>query len=221
MEFSDTSDLYQYLLSCSLRESKVLEQLRLRTAEHEFGEMITTPEQSQFLAWLVRMLGARRIIEVGVFTGYTTLAMAQATPDDAEIIACDRKPPWVEIGMPYWKDAGVDHKISVCLDDARITLQSLLDEGQAASFDFIYVDADKIHYQDYLELALLLLQPKGCIAFDNTLLLRTMKESVPERLTATTRALYEFNRALHQDARLDISMLPMGKGLTLVSKRIT
>ncbi len=210
--------LQEYLVSVSLRESKILMELRERTSHHEFSEMATPPEQTQFLAFLIRLMRAKRVIEVGVFTGYSTLAMAEALPENGELIACDKQGEWVAIGEPFWERAGVRHKISVCIDDACITLQNLLDEGAANSFDFMYIDADKIHYQDYWRLGKQLVRSGGLMAFDNVLKLGTEDGDVPARKRPATRALDDFNKAVKQDETFFLSMLPIGYGLTLLLK---
>ena len=211
-----SAENHQYLLANSLREDAVLASLRERTRDHEYADMITPPEQTQFLTFLLKLIKAKRVIEVGVFTGYTTLAMAQALPDEGEVIGCDKNAEWVSIALPFWQQAGVRDKIQLCIEDARITLQNLLDEGQANSFDFIYVDADKIHYQDYLQLGLQLIHADGLLVFDNVL--RVGSGEVRKREVATTRALYEFNRLVQADESLDVTMLPMGYGVSLVRK---
>lgn len=208
--------LHDYLLQVSLQESESAKRLRLLSDQHEFSYMLTPPEQSQFLAFLLKLMNAKRVIEVGIFTGYTTLVMAEALPADGELIACDKNADWVAVGKPFWLEANVDSKISVCIDSALITLQNLLDEGQADTFDFIYVDADKIHYSDYLRLGLQLIHSRGLMVFDNVLKLGRDDGDVPDRKIPSTRALDDFNRALQKDESLNISMLPMGYGVTLV-----
>lgn len=210
--------LHEYLLQVSLQESESAKRLRLLSDRHEFSYMLTPPEQSQFLAFLLKLMNAKRVIEVGVFTGYTTLVMAEALPVDGELIACDKNADWVAVGKPFWVEASVDSKISVCIDSAMNTLQHLLDEGQAGAFDFIYVDADKIHYSDYLRLGLQLIHPRGLMVFDNVLKLGREDGDVPERKIPSTRALDDFNRALQKNDEVRISMLPMWYGVTLVIK---
>ena len=213
-----SESMHQYLLDVSLRESDVARRLRDASQSHEFSYMLTPPEQSQFLAFLLKLMQAKRVIEVGIFTGYTTLVMAEALPSNGEIIACDTNEPWVAVGKPFWAEAGVSSKISVCIDSALITLQNLIDEGQANTFDFIYVDADKIHYKDYLKLCLQLIHMNGLIVFDNVLKLGRVDGDVHERKIPSTRALDDFNRALQHDLSVSVSMLPMWYGVTLVRK---
>lgn len=214
-----SESLHHYLLDVSLRECNAAKQLRIATGNHEFAHMLTPPEQSQFLAFVITLMQAKRVIEVGVFTGYSTLVMAQALPDDGELIACDTNEDWVAVGKPFWIEAKVDSKISVCIDSALNTLQNLVDEGQAGTFDFIYVDADKIHYKDYLRLGLQLIQPKGLIVFDNVLKLHREDGDVPDRKNPSTRALDDFNRALQENPFVNVSMLPIAYGVTLVKKK--
>lgn len=213
-----TETIYDYLLKATLRESPIQAELReITNHEVEFHRMMTSPEQAQFITLLVELMGARRAIEVGVFTGYGTLAIAQALPKEGELIACDIAVDWPNVGKPFWEKAGVDHKIQLKIAPALETLQALIDSNQSNSFDFIYVDADKINYQHYYELSLQLLRQGGMIAFDN--MLRVGDAIVAEQTNPATKAIFALNNALQQDSRVNISLVPIAEGVMLVRKR--
>lgn len=215
LSMNDT--IYQYLLDHSLRESDTLRQLREETASHEMARMQISPEQGQFLRLLIKILGAKQAIEVGVFTGYSALCVADALPADGRLVACDISKEWTDIARRYWQQADVDKKIELLLAPAEKTLQKLVDNGNANSFDFAFIDADKTNYFKYYELCLKLIRRRGIIAIDNTLWGGDVAN--PEVDDDDTRALREFNDALHSDSRVDISLLPIGDGLTLAYKR--
>ncbi|PHQ80502.1 MAG: SAM-dependent methyltransferase [Coxiella sp. (in: Bacteria)] len=212
-----TETLFQYVQTQFVQESDALKALREFALQHEFSHKMTSPEQTQFLCFLLKLIGAKRVIEVGTFVGYTTLAMAEALPDEGEVVTCEKNEAWLTMGQPFWAQAPCAHKISVCLDDALISLQNLIDEGQAASFDFIYVDADKRHYERYLELGLQLINSRGLLVFDNVL--RVIHGDVADPGTPATRALDRFNKQLHARADLDVSVLPMNDGVLLLRRR--
>lgn len=208
--------LYDYLLSVSLRELPVLKELRERTAQLPMAQMQISPEQGQFMQWLVTMLGARRTLEIGVFTGYSTLVTALALPADGLVVACDISAEYTAIAKEYWQRAGVSTRIQLHLQPALETLKQLLSNGEANSFDFAFIDADKENYQHYYEAVLQLLRPGGVIAVDNVLWDgRVIDPAVNDSSTVAIRA---FNRQLHNDQRVAITMLPLGDGLTLVRK---
>ncbi len=209
--------LYDYLLRVSLREAPILEALRHETAADPMHNMQIAPEQGQFMALLASLIGARRYIEVGVFTGYSSLAVGLALPDDGEIIACDVSEEWTNIARRYWRKAGLDGRIHLHLAPARETLQMLLDQGQAELFDFAFIDADKESYSVYYDLLLKLIRPGGLIAVDNVLWGGSVID--PEKNDADTEAIRKFNRSLLDDARVDISLVPIGDGLTLARKK--
>lgn len=214
-----TDHLYEYMPSVSSREPELLARLRAETAERTGGRarMQISPEQGQFMRLLIRLLGARRALEVGVFTGYSSLSVAMALPEDGRLVACDVSEEWTSIARPYWEEAGVAHKIDLRIAPALETLESLVGSGEAGTYDFAFIDADKGNYAGYYERALALLRPGGLIAVDNTLWSgRVADESDQD---ADTVAIREFNRKLHGDDRVDLSMLPMGDGLTLARKR--
>ena len=212
-----TDSLYDYLLAVSLREPDVLRRLREETAKDPAARMQISPEQGQFMGLLARLMGARRCLEVGVFTGYSSLALALALPDDARIVACDVSEEWTSVARRYWAAAGVADKIDLRLAPALETLEGLLAAGEAGSYDFAFLDADKKNYLRYFELALGLVRPGGLIVADNTLWSGRVAD--PRNAEPDTVALRHFNQHLHRDARIDLSLVPIGDGLTLARKR--
>jgi predicted O-methyltransferase YrrM len=212
-----TPELAEYIRSVSLREPDVLRRLREETASHPYVSMQISPEQGQFMALLTQLIGARRTLEIGVFTGYSSLAVALALPEAGRIIACDVSEEWTSIARRYWREAGVGGKIDLRLRPALQTLDDLIALGQAGSFDFAFIDADKENYAGYFERCLTLLRPGGLIAVDNVLWSgRVIDESVRD---ADTRAIRAFNAKLHADQRVWLSMLPIRDGLTLACKK--
>ncbi|MEO0537522.1 MAG: class I SAM-dependent methyltransferase [Cyanobacteria bacterium P01_A01_bin.123] len=209
--------LYDYLLSVSLREPKILTQLRQETAQHPDGDMQIAPDQGQFMALLVKLMDAKKVLEIGTFTGYSTLWMALALPPDGSITACDVDEDYTAIARRYWQTAGVEAKIDLCLAPAIDTLDVLLAEGQAGTFDFAFIDADKTNYSRYYEKSLELLRPGGLIAIDNVLWSGAVVD--PVITDPDTLALRELNQTLHQDQRIELSMLPIADGLTLALKQ--
>jgi len=212
-----TDSLYEYLLSVSLREPQLLLDLREETAALSSAGMQISPEQGQFMALMVRLMGARRCLEVGVFTGYSSLVVALALPEDGRIVACDVSEKWTAVAMTYWQAAGIDHKIDLRLAPAVATLDVLIAQGHSGTFDLAFIDADKASYLDYYERALTLLRPGGLIMVDNTLWDGRVID--PEVSDADTVAIRHFNETVHADQRVDVSLLPVGDGLTLVRKR--
>ena len=212
-----TDRTYEYLLDVSLREAPVLRDLREATASHPMVVMQISPEQGQFMAMLARLAGARRCLEVGVFTGYSSLAVALALPADGHIIACDIDEDFTRMAVDFWRRAGVEDKIQLKLAPAVETLDALLADGQAGQFDFAFIDADKVNYQQYYDRILKLIRTGGLIAVDNTLWSGQLAD--PEVDDADTVALRSFNKSLHGDDRVDLSLVPIGDGLTLARKR--
>jgi caffeoyl-CoA O-methyltransferase len=208
--------LYEYVLDNSLREHPAQAALREATRRHRYAGMQIAPEQGQFMAMLVKLLDARRTIEIGVFTGYSALAVALALPDDGRLLACDVSDEFTRIGRPFWEQAGVAHKIDLQLAPARDTLDARLTTGEAGHYDFAFIDADKSGYDAYYERCLRLVRPGGLIAVDNTLWGGDVARSARD---ADTAALQAFNRKLHGDERVDVSLLPFSDGLTLARKR--
>ncbi|GAD63569.1 class I SAM-dependent methyltransferase [Aquipseudomonas alcaligenes] len=209
--------LYQYLLDVSMRESPLLKRLREETAQLPNARWQIAPEQGQFMALLVQISGARKILEIGTFTGYSALCMAQAMPADGRLICCDLPGDYNAIAERYWHEAGVAERIDLRLAPALETLSALERGGQSESFDLIFIDADKANYRVYLEHALVLVRQGGLILFDNVLWSGRVLEQSPE--SADTRAIQALNRGLLRDSRIDLSLLPLGDGLTLCRKR--
>ncbi|MBD2553712.1 class I SAM-dependent methyltransferase [Limnothrix sp. FACHB-708] len=214
----DLSDrLYDYLLAVSLREAPILQELRQVTARHPAAQMQIAPEQGQFMALLVQLIGAERAIEVGTFTGYSTLSVALAMPDRGRIVACDVSANDTAIAQEFWQRAGVAHKIDLRIAPALETLDQLLADGQADCFDFAFIDADKKNYPNYLDRCLALVRPGGLIAIDNVLWAGRVAD--PTNQENNTEAIREFNARLHQDPRVDLSLVPIGDGMTLARRR--
>lgn len=211
-----SDDLHAYLLDVSLREHALLRRLREETAELEMHRMQISPEQGQFMRLLIRLLGARKTLEVGVFTGYSSLCVAQALPPDGRIIACDVSEEWTAMAKRYWSEAGVDHKIDLKIGPAADTLAGLLDSDQREQYDFAFIDADKPNYSIYYDYCLQLVRPGGLIAVDNTLWSGRVIDSSDQ--SADTIAIREFNDLLKSDNRVELSMVPIGDGLTLARK---
>ena len=208
--------LYDYLLAKSLREPAALAALRAETASHPRVNMQIAPEQGQFMQMLVRLIGAQRTIEVGVFTGYSSLAVALALPDDGRVLACDISEEYTAIARRHWQLAGVTHKVELVLAPALGTLDARLAAGEADSYDFAFIDADKGGYLAYYERLLRLIRPGGLIAVDNTLWSGAVAD--PCDREADTLALREFNDHLLADQRIDLSLVPIGDGLTLARR---
>ena len=209
--------LYDYLLRVSLREPPVLAKLREETALMPHGLMQISPEQGQFMAFLVRLMGARKAIEIGTFTGYSALSVALALPEDGRLVACDRSDEWTSVARRYWAEAGVAHKIDLRLGKGAETLDGLIADGEGGSFDFAFIDADKKNYPVYFERVLTLLRPGGLIGVDNVLWSGRVAD--PDDQEQTTNVIRRFNMSLSADKRVDVSMLPIGDGLTLARKR--
>jgi predicted O-methyltransferase YrrM len=209
--------LYEYLLSASLREHPVLAALRAETASHPRVNMQIAPEQGQFMALLVKLLGATRCIEVGVFTGYSSLAVALAMPATGRLVACDISEEYTAVARRHWEQAGVAGKIDLRIAPALETLDAMLAAGGAGAWDFGFVDADKGGYPEYYERLLELLRPGGLIAVDNTLWDGDVAD--PGNHEPDTLAIRAFNETLHADGRIDLSLVPIGDGLTLARKR--
>jgi caffeoyl-CoA O-methyltransferase len=206
---------HEYMLGTSLREAPVLARLRAATAPRAEAEMQIGPEQGQFMALLVRLIGAKRCIELGTYTGYSALAVALALPPDGVLVACDVSDEFTRVGRPFWAEAGVESKIDLRLAPGLQTLDQLLAQpGGRDGYDFAFVDADKGNYIAYYEKLLQLIRPGGLIAVDNTLGLSG--QYVTELSTPGAQAIRAFNAHVHHDARVELSMLPIGEGLTLL-----
>ncbi|MDY6782065.1 MAG: class I SAM-dependent methyltransferase [Cyanobacteriota bacterium] len=209
--------LSQYLQSVSVREPEILQQLRAETARHPMAVMQIAPEQGQLMALLVRLMGARKTLEVGVFTGYSSLVVALALPPEGKVVACDISEEYTAIARRFWQKAGVAEKIDLHLAPALLTLDRFLDEGEGETFDFAFIDADKRNTDNYYERALKLVRPGGLIAIDNVLW--GGKVADPAVQDNRTKAIRAFNEKLYRDERVEISMVAIADGLTLAFKR--
>lgn len=212
-----TDELAAYMRAVSLRDTELFVRLREETAALPMGRMQITAEQGQFMGFLVRLLGATRTIEVGVFTGYSSLSVALALPPGGKIIACDVSEEWTSIGRRYWNEAGVEDKIDLRLAPALETLDRLLASGEHGRFDFAFIDADKENYSQYYERILELLRPGGVVAIDNVLWHGDVID--PSKNDPDTLAIRAFNETIYTDERVDLSLVPIGDGLTLARKR--
>ena len=214
----DLSDaLVDYMRAVSVHEHPELIALRKRTAQMRFAGMQIAPEQGQFMGVLTRLLDVRRALEIGVFTGYSALAVALALPPDGRLIACDINEEWTRTAREFWTRAGVADKIDLRIAPALETLQALLDEGHGRTFDFSFIDADKQNYWRYFELALALSRPGAAILIDNVLWNGRVLDA--DTTSADTQAIRAFNDRLQADARVDLCMLPLADGLTIARKR--
>ncbi|MEM8902677.1 MAG: class I SAM-dependent methyltransferase [Actinomycetota bacterium] len=209
--------LADYVRRTWVQESDAAAALRAATRDRPGADMQIGPDQGQLLGWLVRTLDVRRAIEVGVFTGYSALAVASALPEDGLLVACDVEPDWTSVGEPYWRQAGVDGRIDLRIAPAAETLRSLLDDGQAGTFDLAFIDADKTGYATYYELCLELLRPGGVVAIDNVLWGGSVAD--PGNTDPDTEAIREINRIVTADDRVHACLVPIGDGLTLATKR--
>lgn len=209
--------LYDYLLQVSLREDELLRRLRDETAQMPQANMQIAPEQGQFMALLVKILGVRNAIEVGTFTGYSSLCVARELPDDGRMVCCDISVEYTAVAQRYWREAGVHEKIDLRIGPAATTLQTLLAGGASGGYDFAFIDADKEHYRTYYELCLGLMRAGGVIAIDNTLWDGKVADAAVQ--DKDTKAIRLFNEMLKADERIDLSLVPIGDGLTLVRKR--
>ena len=208
---------YEYLLEHSLREAPALAKLRAETASHPKVNMQIAPEQGQFMQMLVRLTGARRAIEVGVFTGYSSLAVMLAMPEDARLLALDVSEEFTAIARRHWQAAGVADRIELVIAPAKDTLDARIAAGESGRYDFAFIDADKGGYLAYYERLMKLVRPGGLIAVDNTLWSGDVAD--PDNRESDTVALREFNDILHKDPRIDLALLPVGDGLTLARIR--
>ena len=222
IEFSKTLGEY---IRASLRESDVLKRLREETDNDPYSIMQIPPEQGQFMLFLVKALGAKKALEIGTYTGYSALCVALALPDDGRLVACDINEDWINIGRKYWKEAGVENKIDFRFGKATRTLDKLIQQGEAGSFDFIFIDADKKSYDQYYEKSLSLLRPGGVIAIDNVLLFGAVADSnvldadLRTKITdEDIKVMRKLNMKVRDDPRVDATMLPFADGLTLVRK---
>lgn len=212
-----TENIYHYILKSSLREPEVFKELRKETAQLPNAIMQISPEQAQFMGFLVELMGARKTLEIGVFTGYSALAVAYALPKEGKVVACDINKVWTDIAKQFWEKAGVLYKIELHLAPAQETLQKLIAKGEENSFDFVFIDADKKGYDDYYELSLKLLKPNGVIMLDNVL--QRGRVADVEDNSENVVAIRDLNAKLLHDERVSLTMLPISDGITLVRKR--
>ena len=212
-----TPELYQYFQNNSLREPEVLQQLRAQTHKMSTARMQISPEQGQFMGLLIELIQAKKTLDIGVYTGYSALSVALALPSDGKVVGLDINVEWTKIARKYWDLAGVADKIDLRLAPALETLQSLIDSGDACSFDFAFIDADKANYAEYYEKCLVLLRRGGLIAVDNVLWSGRVVDSADD--SKDTVAIREFNKKVLKDDRVTLSMVPIGDGLTLARKR--
>ena len=211
-----TPEVYQYLLSVSLREAEILQKIRMESASHPLANMQISPEQAQFMAFLLKLMSAKKVLEIGVFLGYSSTAMALALPENGQIVACDNSVEFTDKACSYWQEAGVEHKIDLRIAPALETLDQLIAQGQSNSFDFVFIDADKSNYYNYYEKSLPLVRQGGLIAVDNVLWSgRVADDKVNDNRTNKIR---DFNQKLASDDRIDLSLIPIGDGLTLARK---
>ncbi len=211
------AEIYDYMARISVREPDTLKQLRAETAKDEMSRMQIAPEQGQFMALLVRLMGAKKAIEIGTFTGYSSICMAQALPDDGKLICCDINEEWTAVARRYWEKTGVDHKIDLQLRNAQETLKQLLQDGHEGTFDFAFIDADKERYDYYYEACFKLIRPGGLITIDNVLYSGRVADDSEQ--DAETVAIRQLNEKLKDDLRIDLSLVPIADGLTLARKR--
>jgi len=213
-----TRKIADYVHEIGFREPDVLRRLRAATDEHQHSGWATDPEQTQLLALIAQMIGARCIVEVGTFTGYTSLAFALALPKDGRVVTLDLEPSFPAIGQPFWLEAGMTDKIELKLGEAVASLNALLDSPGPGSFDMAYIDCNKKDYDAYYERCLSLVRPGGVIAIDNVLWGGAVTD--PTAREKSTVALRALNQKLHGDSRVNIALLPISDGLTLAWKRL-
>lgn len=213
---SFTPALYAYYQAIAARETDPLKELRQATLATGAERMQISPEQGQFLAFMVRCLGAQRILEVGTFTGYSALWMASALPDEGQLICCDVSEEWTSIGIPFWLNASVRERIDLRIAPALDTLNQLIDEGHSHSFDMVFIDADKVNYSNYYELSLQLLRTGGVVLIDNIFWSGLVADVACQ--DEDTEAIRDVTQHVHTDSRVDMSVLPIGDGLLLARK---
>jgi predicted O-methyltransferase YrrM len=213
-----TEDLHRYLLNNSVRESEILTKLRSHTEQHPMANMQISPEQGQLMGLLVELIGAKKCLEVGVFTGYSALCVAQKLPPDGKLIACDRDPLFTAVAQQFWELAGVRDRIELHLAPALETLDRLIDSGEAGTFDFAFIDADKNNYDRYYDRCFELVRSGGLILVDNVLWYGRVVDPEMES-DPRTQAIKDINTKIYRDDRIDLSLIPIGDGLTIVRKK--
>lgn len=211
-----TEEMADYIASVTSREPAVLKQLRKATENHPRARCCSSPEQGQFLQVMTILLRAKKVIEVGVFVGYSSTWVALALPPEGRLVGCERNEEWAAVARRTWREAGVESKIDLRMGPALATLDGLIDGGESGTFDLIFIDADKTNYENYYERALILLRPGGLIAADNVLWHGAVID--PAMRDEDTEAIRAFNRKVHHDPRVALSLATMGDGLTLACK---
>lgn len=211
-----TDDEYRYYLSVSLRESKILQELREEMEKHDFGDFQISPEQGQFMAFMTRLLKVKKYLEIGTFTGYSSLAVAEAMPADGKVITCDVRPEWTDVAKRFWEKGGVSDKIELRLGEAIETLDGMIKDGLQETFDMAFIDADKMNHDTYYEFCLRLVKSDGLIILDNVFRHRKVMKASRDEVTT---AVHELNEKIHDDERVDVSMLPISDGLYLIRKK--
>lgn len=206
-----------YLQAVGVREDETLRRLREATAELPNAQMQSAPEQGALMQLLARLMGARRVIEVGTFTGYGALWMARGLPAEGRLLCCELEQRYIDFARPYWREAGVEGRIEVRLGPALAALDDLLASGEAGAWDLAFIDADKTGYVDYYERCLELVRPNGLILVDNTLWYGRVAD--PEVMDESTAAIRHFNRYVADDRRVDLALVPVADGLTCCRKR--
>ncbi|NEP62873.1 MAG: methyltransferase domain-containing protein [Symploca sp. SIO2G7] len=216
--FNLTESLYRYIVSVGVRDSEILQELRKENAQHPRAVMQIASEQGQFMGFLVQLLGVKKALEVGVFTGYSSLITAMALPNDGQLIACDISEEYTAVARKYWQKAGVAHKVDLRIAPALETLDRLIFDGYGNSFDFVFIDADKSNYNNYYERALQLVRSGGVIMLDN--MLWSGRVATPEgQQDNRTKHIHALNQKIHDDKRVSMSLVPIADGLMLVMKR--
>ncbi len=213
---SDT--LYQYLLANSIHEPEILTKLRVETSQHPLVDMQISPEQGQLMGLLVQLIGAKKCLEIGVFTGYSSLVVALNLPDDGRLVACDVSDEFTSIASKYWQEAGVNHKIDLQIAPALETLDRLLANGEAGTFDFTFIDADKNNYSAYYDRCFQLVRQGGIILVDNVLWYGKVIDPAMDK-DVRTQAIKQLNQQIYHDDRVQISLIPIGDGLTIARKK--
>ena len=211
-----TDALYDYFLGVSLREPAVLARLRDATLAHPEASMQISPEQGQCMRFLIRLMGAKRAIEIGTFTGYSALSVALAMPDDGYLVACERREEFTKIGQPFWREAGVAGRIDLRIGKAVGTLEAMLEAGEGDTYDFAFIDGDKKNYVNYFDLCLQLVRIGGVIAIDNALWSGRLTDKTLD--DPATTAIRTLNESIRDDDRVDMSLLPIGDGLMLARR---
>ena len=211
------TELYDYILAVSLKDHPVLKKMRYHIKDNPLGSLQIPPEQSQLMMFLVKLINARKTLDIGTFKGYSALAVALAMPDDSLTISCDLSRAFTQSALQYWEEAGVDKKIELRIGPAVNSLENLINEGHAATFDFIFIDADKENYNLYYEKSLILLRKNGLIAIDNVLLLGAVIDK--DNQDDSTNQIRNLNLKIYNDERVDMVLLPISDGMTLLFKK--